>query len=177
MVKRNIKQAIREYFFINPTVKHRVRQIEKTLDLSLPSVIRYCKELKDEGILKTVETGNVTFYTSDRTSKNFILHKKLFNIKQLYDSDVITYLKEELSNPTIVLFGSYARGEDVEDSDIDLYVETSAKKEINLKKFERYLNRSIQVFRHKDIREVKNEDLANNIINGIVLNGFMEVFR
>jgi len=46
MKQKDIKQIIKEYFFVNPTTKLRVREIERTLKLSLPSVIRYCKELE-----------------------------------------------------------------------------------------------------------------------------------
>jgi predicted nucleotidyltransferase len=91
-------------------------------------------------------------------------------------SGLLERLKAEFDNATIILFGSYARGEDKEDSDIDLYVQTPAKKTIRLESFEKYLGRNIQLFIHKDIHEV-SKDLANNILNGIVLNGSIEVFR
>lgn len=176
MIITNIKDKIKEYFFTTPTTKLRVRHIEKTLKLPLPSVIRYCKELETEGILKIINTGNVVFYTADRANERFLLEKKLFNIKQLHTSGLVNYLKTELHTPTIIVFGSYSKGEDVEDSDIDLYLETT-KKEIDLSKFEKLLKRHIQMFIHKNIQEVKNPHLANNILNGIVLNGFVEVFQ
>ncbi len=176
MRRKDIKLRIKEYFFINPGAQMRVRQIEKVLSLPLPSVIRYCKELEKEEILKIVKTGNVVFYTADRSSETFVLEKKLFNIKQLYDLGLVDYLKRELHNPTIIVFGSYSKGEDIENSDIDLYIE-STKKIVNMDKFEKILKRKLSVFVHKDIREVKNPHLANNILNGIVLNGYMGVFK
>ena len=163
------------YFFINPTIKLRVREIERELKLPLPSVIRYCKELEKEGLLRKVKIGNVVFYTANRSSELYLLEKRLYNLKSLYISGLVEFLRIELSNPTIVVFGSYARGEDVESSDIDLYIETPSRKNINLRKFENTLNRKIQIFRHKNLREVGNEYLINNIINGITLNGFLEV--
>jgi len=36
MKRKDTKQAVKEYFFVNPTVKLRVREIERTLKLSLP---------------------------------------------------------------------------------------------------------------------------------------------
>ncbi len=173
----SIKEKIREYFFINPMSKLRVREVEKTLKLPLPSVIRYCKELVEEGILITIKTGNVVFYTADKTNHNFLLEKKIFNIKSLHTSGLVEFLRIELSNPSIIVFGSYAKGEDIEKSDIDLYIETPSKKEINLTEFEKKLKRKIQLFKHNDIREIKNKDLINNIINGISLNGFVEVLK
>lgn len=175
MKAKNIKQTIKEYYFVNPTSKLRVREIEKLLKLPLPSVIRYCKDLQKEGILTTIITGKVVFYTGNRANNNFLLEKKLYNIKSLYESGLIEYLKIELSNPAIIVFGSYSKGEDTETSDIDLYIETPSKKETQLEKFEKILKRKIQIFKHKEIHEIKNKELADNIINGIVLNGFIEV--
>lgn len=177
MEAKNIKEKIKEYFFVNPTAKLRVRQIERELKAPLPSVIRYAKELEKEKILKRSETGNVVFYSGDRSSKHFLLEKKLFNLRNLYYSGVVDFLITELSNPVIIVFGSYAKGEDIEGSDVDLYIETPSRKDINLKKYEENLQRKIQIFKYKNIKEIKNIHLRNNIVNGILLNGFIEVFR
>ncbi len=172
-----IKQQIQEYFCINPTVKLRVRQIERVVQVPLPSVIRYTKELEQVGILQRVVIGEVTFYSANRNSAQFLLEKKLFNLRQLFCSGLIDFFKKELGNPVIIVFGSYARGEDIEGSDIDMYVETTAKKKIKLEKYEEILKRKIQLFVYKHITGVENKELANNIINGVVVQGFIEVFH
>lgn len=177
MRKKKIKELIKEYFFIYPNIKLRVRQIEKNLKLPLPSIIRYCKELRKEGILKIAKTGNVVFYTANRINGKFLLEKKLFNIKQLYETNLINYIQQELHNPLIIVFGSYSLGEDIETSDIDLYIETLSKKDLELKKYEKILKRKIQFFVYKKITDIKNKHLANNILNGIILNNFIEVFK
>lgn len=151
--------------------------MERMLKLPLPSIIRYCKEFERDGILKSTKMGNVIFYSANRANENFLLEKKLFNVKQIYRSGLVKFLKEELHNPTLIVFGSYARGEDIESSDIDLYIETPSKKRVDVKRFENFLRRRLQIFKYKNIREVSNPHLANNIINGIVLNGFLEVFN
>ena len=173
----NIKEKIKEYFFMNPTAKLRVRQIERELRLPLPSVIRYCKELEKEENLKKESVSGVLAYSADRSSKKYLLGKKLFNLKSAFESGLVDYLIKECSNPVIVLFGSYSKGEDIENSDIDLYIETPSKKEIKLEKFGNILKRKIQVFNYPNIRQISNTHLANNVINGIVLNNFLEVFR
>lgn len=177
MTVKNIKDKIKEYFFVNPTVKFRVRQIERELKLPLPSAIRYAKELEKEGILKNEKIAGVVLFSADRASKAFLLEKRLFNIKSIYVSGLIEYLVNEYSNPIILVFGSYAKGEDIEDSDIDLYIQTSSKKDMSLEKFERILKRKIQVFVYPNINKANNPHLSNNIINGITLNNFLEVFK
>jgi len=175
MKAKSIKDRIKEYFFLHPTLKLRVRQIERIVKVPLPSAIRYAKELEKEGILKSSTIANVTIYSADRISKQFLLEKKLFNIRDLFSSGLVAFLIAEFSNPTIIVFGSYSRGEDVEESDIDLYIETPSKKKVNPVKFEKKLLRKVQIFRYKNINYVENKELANNIINGITLNGFLEV--
>src|SRR3989344_7597466 len=174
MKTKNIKQKIKEYFFLHPTEKLRVRQIERIVKVPLPSVIRYAKELEKEEIIQSNIISNIKVYSADRSSKEFLVEKKLFNIKSLYDSEVVDHIIKELSNPVIILFGSYSKGEDIEKSDIDLYIQTPSKKSINLKKYEKILQRSIQIFIFSDIKKISNPMLVNNILNGIVLNGYIE---
>jgi predicted nucleotidyltransferase len=177
MKTKDIKEKIKKYFFLNPTSKIRVRQLERKLNLPLPSIIRYCRELEQEKILKKEEISGVSLYSAYRNSENYLLEKKLFNLRSIYESGLIKHLIENYSNPVVVLFGSYSKGEDIETSDIDLYIETPKKQEFNLNKFEGILSRKIQVFNYKNLKEVPNPHLANNILNGITLNGFLEVFR
>ncbi len=176
MRRKNIKEKIKEYFFIHPTEKLRVRQLSSKTLLPLPSVIKYCKELEKEKILKTIKMENVVFYTANIECEEYKIEKKLFNIKSIYNSGLIEEIKENYGNPVIVLFGSYSKGEDIESSDIDLYVETSSEKDINLIKYEKKLNRKIELHKYKNIFDIKNKHLRNNIINGITLNGFLKVF-
>jgi len=176
MIAKNIKKQIKEYFLLNPTKRLRVRQIERELNVPFPSVVRYTKELEKEKILRKQIIGDVHFYLADRASEIFLLEKKLFNIYSLFISGLINFLVKEFNNPNLIVFGSYSKGEDIESSDIDIYLETLNKEIKDIKIFEKKLQRKIQIFKHKTIKEIKNKELANNIINGIVLNGFIEVF-
>ena len=176
MRTKDIKIKILHYFFFHPTQRLRVRHIEKKVNVALPSAIRYSQELTKESLLKKTEIENVNLYSANRASKEFLLEKKLYNIKLLYNLGIIEYIINEYSNPIIIMFGSFSKGEDIETSDIDLYIESPIKQSIDLTNFEKKIKRHIQLFVHKDITEIKNNELMNNILNGIVLNGFIEVF-
>lgn len=176
MKQNNIKDKIKSFFLTNPTAKLRVREIERTLSLSLPSVIRYTKELTKQNILRTQIIGKVTLYTASLTSPKYKIEKLLHNLKILHQCGLIEHLKEYYSNPPLILFGSYARAEDLEQSDVDIYVQTRLSTEPNLSKFEKRLNRLIQLHLYPNIQK-PNHHLANNIINGIPLNSYVEVFN
>lgn len=177
MITKSIKEKIKQYFFLNPTKKLRIRQIEREVKVPLPLAIRYSKELESEGILKSSIIANVKLYSADRSSRIFLMEKKLFNLQSLFYSGLVDHLAGIYGNPAIAVFGSYSRGEDTEESDIDIYIETPKKEIVELADYEKKLRRKIQVFRYGNIRDIKNKELANNILNGITLNGFLEVFR
>lgn len=73
-----------------------------------------------------------------------------------------------------MLFGSAARGEDVEKSDIDILV-VSEEREINVEEFEEEFNREInlQFMTEEEIKA--NKEFANNLANGIVLDGYLVI--
>lgn len=72
--------------------------------------------------------------------------------------------KYQISN--IALFGSYARGENRENSDVDIAIETPLTDYFKLydfkKELEKYFNVKVDVIR---LREKMNQSLKNRIIN------------
>ena len=50
------------------------------------------------------------------------------NILKLKESKFISFLKDKLMPKSIVLFGSYQKREDIENSDIDLFIECKEEK-------------------------------------------------
>ena len=177
MRTKDIKLILKDYFLLNPTTRLRVRQIERELKVPSPSVIRYTKELETEGILQKVVISGVIFFMANRASPLFLQEKKIFNLRNVYNSGLIDFLVREYSNPTIILFGSYARGEDIESSDMDIYLESSQNTRKDMDIFEKRLHRKVELFIYKKISFIKNKELANNIINGITLHGFLEVLK
>ncbi|MDI6721630.1 MAG: nucleotidyltransferase domain-containing protein, partial [Candidatus Aenigmarchaeota archaeon] len=103
-------------------------------------------------------------------SADFIRAKRVNNLKKLYDSRIVDYLSEIYDKPeAIILFGSYGRGDDVENSDIDIAVITRSHKELNTEKFEKFMSREVSI--HEiDLKKTSTE-FHNNLINGIVLEG------
>lgn len=167
------KSILKSFFLTHPSAKKRVRELERELNLSLPSVIRYVEELCSEDIIQKEQVSNITIFTANASAPVYIQEKILHNIKTIFESGIIEYIRMELSNPTIILFGSYLKGIDTESSDIDIFI--SSTKKIDLKKFEQKLQKKVQIFGYIKLTDIKNTDLANNILNGYVLNGYVEV--
>ena len=84
------------------------------------------------------------------------------------------FLQENLPGCTIILFGSYGRGEDTIKSDIDIAIIGSKKKEVNLIGFEKILERAIFLHFYDSLKQI-NKNLKESIHNGIVLVGGIEL--
>src|SRR3989344_2949318 len=105
-------------------------------------------------------------YFTKKENHIFIKLQQIYYQEEL--KPLCEQINKELVNPTIILFGSFAKAEINENSDIDLAIFTISNKKIELQKFERKLNRKIQVFLFKDRNTLKeNEELLNNILNGV----------
>lgn len=166
-------------FFNEPTKGHYLAEISKKAKLAHTSAKKHLKELTGLSIInETIEKrGNRKFpvYNAETESKEYRFYKRIYNLEKIKQSKLINFLKDNLMPNNIVLFGSYARGEDIESSDIDLFLECK-KEEIILKNFESSLNRKIQLHFKDNFSDFPKE-LKNNIANGIVLDGYLEAYK
>ncbi len=174
MLENYNRYRILKEFFKEPTEKLQLRELSRRTEISPPSVKNHLNKLIDQKLVKKIEKGLYPGYKANRNQK-FKTYKKTDLVRTLQESGFIESLNEELSNPNaIVLFGSGAYGEDTEKSDIDILA-ISTKNELNLKKYEEKINRKInlQFMKEKEIK--RNKEFANNLANGIVLDGYLVI--
>ena len=152
---------ILELLFEYPRKDFTVREISKKIKIPSSSVQRYLKKLRTGGLIKE---NKLIINTYSKFLKAF------FIINKIYKTNLIDYLHKELNPSVIILFGSIRKGEYDYESDIDLFVESPIRKDIDLKKFEKKLNHKIQLFIYSDINKLQ-PNLFNNVINGIRLFG------
>ncbi|MBI2564833.1 nucleotidyltransferase domain-containing protein [Candidatus Woesearchaeota archaeon] len=167
-----------EVFFIEPSKEHYLMNISRTINIAHTSVKQNLIKLVKRGLInqETQRKGKRNFpvYKANKDNKEFKRYKMIYNITSLLESRLIDFLEEKIAPKAIILFGSYRRGEDLEDSDIDIFIEGIEEK-IDLKIFEKKLKRKIQLHFKKDFNTYPKE-LKNNIINGILLQGFLEAY-
>ena len=166
-------------FFNEPTKDHYLIEISRKANLAHTSVKKYLKILKNKNIIKQrIEkrgSRNFPFFMANINTKEYKEHKKIYNLIKIRQSKLIVYLKDKIMPRSIVLFGSYFKGEDIEDSDIDVFIEAN-EEILDLSTFEKKLKRKIQLHFKENFNKYPKE-LKNNIINGIVLHGYLEVFK
>ena len=165
-------------FFKNPEKEYNVREVARALKIAPTTASIQLSSLKKKSLLISHKERNYLLYKANLQSKSFINLKLFHNIENLYTSHLISFLLDYYNEPAaIILFGSYRKAQDIPSSDIDLCIITSLKNEPNLAPYEKRLGHKIQLFllSRQQFKET-NHQLANNIINGIVLEGFLEVF-
>jgi len=153
-----------------------LRGVAKLLDVSPTAVSNAIVDLEKESLIsiEKSKTMNLMTIKLDRDNPRAINLKKIENLKQLYESGLVDFLHDSFEGCTVILFGSYSRGEDTFASDIDVAVIGSKEKNIALGKFDKLLERKIMINYYVSWKEI-HKNLKDNILNGMVLSGVVDI--
>lgn len=179
MLQKDNRYKILRIFFDDPLPKgigFQLREISRTVKIAPLSVKKYLTELeKEELITKTKHRiyGYPVYY-ANRDNEDFKFLKRLDMIMAIKESGLLGYIADICMPDTIILFGSASKGDDIKDSDIDLFILAKEEK-LDLIKFEKILGRKISPFFSESFNKLSKE-LRNNIINGALLKGYLKVF-
>ena len=115
-----------------------VRGIAKKLDESHSTILRKLNNLQKENVIDSRKEGkNKIFYLKKNLiSRSYILTTELHKLAKLLRkhpelSVIFEEILQKSDEKLIILFGSYAKGLEKKDSDIDIYIETKSR---NVKK-------------------------------------------
>ena len=172
------KLTIFKPFFEEPNKRFSIRELSRNLKINHTTVRQYLNRMMREKYLSLKNEGVYSFYSLVISKKTLNL-KLYYNLEKIRESRIIEDLEKEFDLPVIVLFGSYASAADDQDSDLDVCLISNINKEFFPEKYERKLNRKISIhhFNKSSWEKAKklNPGLVNNICNGIVLSGELEV--
>ena len=150
------------------------REIAHLLNVSPTAVANSLKKLKEKNLLKIEKTKTINFISFNRDEQKALELKRVENLRNIYTSGLSDYLFNALPGGTIILFGSYSRGEDTSRSDIDIAVIGRKNKLLDLEKYEKNLKRKINVNFYDSWAEI-HKHLKNNLLNGILLHGSVDL--
>jgi predicted nucleotidyltransferase len=166
-------QEIIELFFEHPNKEFQIRGIAKSLKFPKSNVEREIANLIGQGIV-IKRKGNVfPYFIADESNQFYKFHKREYVLKKILQSGLVDYLEENLRPKCIILFGSFAKAEYTDASDIDLFVQSEDSK-INLDIFEKRLKHKINILFETNLNKLSPE-LFNNILNGNILKGFIKI--
>lgn len=164
-----------EFFLGNPYKEFYIRELAKKLKISPFATKKYADILVKEKLILEEKRANLRYLKANVKNLFYKYLKISYNVKKLLDSRFIEYLESNIANLTsITLFGSLAKGEDSEESDIDILI-IGKQKNLNLKEFENRMDKEITLhfFSWSEWNEKAKEDhpFYYEIINhGIALN-------
>ena len=156
--------------------KLNLSDISKFLKVSVTAVSKAVPLLESKGVIKIEKDKkmNLTLITLNRDNPRVIELKRAENLKMVYEYGLKECLEEEFRGATIVLFGSYSKGDDTTTSDIDIAVVGRTDKKFNLEGLEETFARRISLNFYPSFKDI-HKHLKENLFNGIVLSGGIEL--
>ncbi len=148
-----------------------VREYSRETGISPPTASKLLKDFEKEGLLIMRGERGFLLFRANRESEELKDFSRIYwrnKLKKLFE-----FLSDEFHSPTIILFGSLAKLEVIEKSDIDLVLLTEFKKNVDLSKFKKQFGREIQIFKFKSIKEI-NKELQLNVLEGYLIQGVLK---
>ncbi|MEK6844370.1 MAG: nucleotidyltransferase domain-containing protein [Nanoarchaeota archaeon] len=177
MIQEYSRYKVLKVFLDSPTHKFKIREIGRIINLAPTSIKNHIDILEKKKIIIKKKEMNYNTYTyySNKDNPDFIFLQQQSIISELYYSNIINELWEYLAPKAIILYGSYAKGEATENSDIDLFI-IGKEKNLDTSNYEKRLNKKLHINFSESFNNLSNE-LKNNIINGKILKGYLKVFK
>ena len=154
--------------------KSHLREIARSIGESHSTVLRKINELAKESIIDYKQEGKnkVFFIKNNLKAKNYVYSAEIYKLNKLLKkhkelSIILEDIKKNFSSGMIILFGSYAKGNEKSNSDIDIYLETTDNKIKNkIKELNSKLSIKIGEF---DINSLLIKEIIKNhiIIKGV----------
>ncbi len=154
--------------------KAHLRGMARTLNESHSTVLRKINELLKKNVLDYKKEGRnkVFFIKNNLTAKNYVYSAEIYKLSKIIEkyrelSIIFEDIKRQFQKGMIILFGSYAKGNPRQESDIDIYLETTGS-EIKSRLQELNSKLSIKTGRF-DVRSLLIKEIMKNhvIIRGV----------
>lgn len=176
LYQKIIQLTILELFIKNPYERYYLREASRILEISPMTVKRALDLLVKDRLLLREEFKNHVLYKGNMESPAFKHLKTAYNLAWLEEKGIVDYLKDNLAGmSSLVLYGSFAKGENDERSDIDLLAISVSPKKRGIR-LQELLEKetSLTVFKPSEWKEQAKKNKAfyiDVITEGIVLFG------
>lgn len=176
-------QKVLYWFFSFPNMETGLNDLSSDLKISKTTAKKIINALVDEGFLNKRIYGKTWRITCDKDHLYNLTTKIAFNLAMVYGAyygSLRDHILKIVGNAkSIVLFGSYRKGDDNEESDVDIAVEVTDRKGpriVELGMIPKFgFRENVKINLHIFSRDNIDLNLFSNIANGIVLEGFLEV--
>src|SRR3989338_5718120 len=136
-----LQQEILRLLYVKTGISLNQRQISRILEVTQPAIMKALPELEKENLIKIKQDKETKRWSIELNSDHHMVMqlKRVDNLRQIYETGLADFLEKEFAGATIILFGSYSKGEDIINWDIDIAVIGRKEKEIDVSRFEKEL--------------------------------------
>lgn len=168
------------WFFSFPDIKIGLNDLSIALKISKNTAKSIVNKLIKKGFLNKEEIGKAWRISCNKDHIYNYSRKIAYNLIMIYESTILEEVHKLIENPrAIILFGSYRKGDDTENSDIDIAIEILNDKELKIIELgiipSFVYRKNVKVNLYIFSRDKIDLNLFSNISNGIILEGFLEV--
>lgn len=167
-----LEKEILKFLFANSGKIFNQRAIALALKVSPTAIANSIKNFRKTELLdiKKNETSDTFEISLNLHNNRVVFLKRIENLNAIYTSGLAEFLFDEFPGAAIILFGSYAFGEDNYNSDIDIAIIGNKEKHLNLSIFEKTFGKKIILQYHENFDKI-HKNLKESILNGIILKG------
>lgn len=175
-LKSKIEEKILGYYFLNNKAKKYLNELARILEVDPGNLDRKLKELKSEGLLNSEFSGNQRYYSLNSRYPFLKELKKIYGQKYGLEEIFRKNLEKLSGLKEAYIFGSYAKNEFKEESDIDLLLvgsHSSLEAQRLIADLQKKLQREINIvdLTEKELgeRKKKKDEFLKNIFKGKIL--------
>src|SRR3989344_1174803 len=180
LYEETAKAKVSEVLFRYPEKEFSLSDLAREAGVAKANLGGILKAFQEAGLISIEKLSKLWRIKADQTNWLYTRSKIVYNLNFIYQIGVVEFLVDYFKNPkAIILFGSFRKGEDLSNSDVDIAVESDEVNDYKITglremlEYEKILGKKIQI--HLFNRGNININLFNNIANGILLWGFLEV--
>lgn len=176
-------QKVSYWFFSFPNIETSLNDLSEDLGISKTTAKKVVEIMEKEEFLIKKIYGKAWRITCNLEHPYNYTKKVAFNLSMIfeaYQGGLKNHILNIVGNPkAISLFGSYRRGDDTEESDIDIAVEVEDNENLRIVELGKIPNfgfrNNVAINLHIFSRNKVDINLFSNIANGIIIEGFLEV--
>ena len=162
ITKSKLREELLVLYFTNPNKKYYLRELERLLNFSVGNIRRELIKLESTGLFLSENKGNLVYYYLNQSYPLFEELKSIIFKTSGAPKMLQNFLEKFNGISQAFIYGSFAKREEKEDSDIDLLIigEVNEDKLIEvISKLERRLQREINyaIFGKEDFKKKKEE--------------------
>ncbi|MBW2990881.1 nucleotidyltransferase domain-containing protein [Candidatus Woesearchaeota archaeon] len=162
-----------ELFFNEPTKHWHFNEIVRKAGISEQRANHWLKQFVKKGLIKRVKPKEkMPYFIANYEHPVYENKKRLYGLNKMFETGLLTKLQSLKKAKTIVIFGSFARGDWNTQSDVDVFI-YGDDENFGFETYWKSFGRTIQIHAFKSRRDIKKirSGLINNVINGYFVKG------